>query len=65
MTELLFTGEAVTLEIVGTTLAGAVIVKLWVDVPSEFPEASNVSSVAEAAPLVADGIALSHVNGIA
>ena len=64
MTELLLTGDAVTLEIDGTTLLGTVTVKLWVDVPSELPLASKVSRITLAEPEVADGITSNHDSGI-
>ena len=64
MTELLLTGDAVMLVKLGTTLLGTVTVKLCVDVPSEFPLASKVSSTTLAEPEVADGITSSHESGI-
>ena len=64
MTVLLLIGVAVTEVKVGTTLAGAVIVKEYVRVPSETPLAFSVSSETDAVPLVAEGIALSQVSGI-
>ena len=63
-TELLLTGVAVTLDMVGTTLLGTVTVKLWVDVPKEAPLASKVSSTTLAEPEVADGITSSHDSGM-
>ena len=64
MTELLLTGTAVMLEILGTTLLGTVTVKLCVEVPSELPLASSVSSTTLAEPEVADGITSSHESGM-
>ena len=64
ITELLLTGVAVTLEIVGTTLDGAVMVKAYTRVPSELPLASYVSMDTDAEPEVAEGIAFSHVRGM-
>ena len=64
MAALLLLGLTVMPEMEGTTLAGAVIVKLCVDVPSRLPLASSVSRVAEAVPLVADGMALSQFKGM-
>ena len=58
------TGDAVMLPMDGTMLVGAVIVNPCVLVPSTLPLASSVSNVALAEPLVADGIALSHVSGM-
>lgn len=64
MTELLLTGVAVTLDMVGTTLLGTVTVKLWVDVPKEAPLASSVSRTTLAEPEVADGITSNHESGM-
>ena len=64
MTELLLTGVAVTLDMVGTTLLGTVTVKACVDVPSELPLASSVSSTTLAEPEVEEGITSSHDSGM-
>ena len=64
MTELLLTGDAVTLDMVGTTLLGTVTVKVCVEVPRELPLASSVSSTTLAEPDVADGITSSHDSGM-
>lgn len=59
--ELPLTGVAVTLEIVGLTLAGTVMVNPYVRVPSELPAASYVSMLTEADPDVAEGIAFNQL----
>ena len=64
MTEFVLTGSAVTLVMDGTTLLGTVTVKLCVDVPSELPLASKVSSTTLAEPEVADGITFSQDSGM-
>ena len=64
MTELVLTGVAVTLDMVGTTLLGTVTVNACVDVPSEFPLASSVSSTTLAEPEVEEGITSNHESGM-
>ena len=62
--ELPLAGVAVTLEIVGLTLAGTVMVNPYVRVPSELPAASYVSMLTEADPDVAEGIAFNQLMGM-
>lgn len=64
ITVLELTGVIVTLPIDGITLDGAVIVNPYVVLPSYTPLVLYVSSVAVAAPDVAEGMALSHDIGI-
>lgn len=64
ITEFELIGVIVTLPIDGTTLDGAVIVNPYVVLPSYAPLVLYVSSVAVAAPDVAEGMALSHDIGI-
>ena len=51
-------------EIVGTAEAGAVIVKLYVSVPSSDPPEEYVVTETVAVPEVAFGIAVSQVTGM-